>query len=228
MLLYWFDPNEETMVHNCPPTSLYEHLFSPHTPNIHHNSLNPTIFLFFHHLRVNPTLRPKSPPIMQPSTNIFSLHGCPPSYLSHIPTSSPFCGQNPNPFFSFETGVNTSQFMSLISSNNSTSDEAEENHKEIINERKQKRKISNRESARRSRMRKQRQVDELWSQVMWLRDENHQLLRKLNCVLESQEKVIEENVQLKEETTELKQMISDMQLQNQSPFSCIRDDDDVV
>ncbi|AED94361.1 unnamed protein product [Arabidopsis thaliana] len=165
---------------------------------------------------------------MQPSTNIFSLHGCPPSYLSHIPTSSPFCGQNPNPFFSFETGVNTSQFMSLISSNNSTSDEAEENHKEIINERKQKRKISNRESARRSRMRKQRQVDELWSQVMWLRDENHQLLRKLNCVLESQEKVIEENVQLKEETTELKQMISDMQLQNQSPFSCIRDDDDVV
>lgn len=73
-------------------------------------------------------------------------------------------------------------------------------------------------------MRKQRQVDELWSQVMWLRNENHQLLRKLNCVLESQEKVIEENAQLKEETSELKQMISDLQLQNQSPFSCIRDD----
>lgn len=73
-------------------------------------------------------------------------------------------------------------------------------------------------------MRKQRQVDELWSQVMWLRNENHQLLHKLNRVLESHEKVAEENAQLKEETSELKHMISDMQLQNQSPFSCFRED----
>lgn len=73
-------------------------------------------------------------------------------------------------------------------------------------------------------MRKRRQLDELWSQVMWLRNENNQLLHKLNRVLESREKVIEENAQLKEETSELKQMISDMQLQNQSPFSCFRED----
>lgn len=73
-------------------------------------------------------------------------------------------------------------------------------------------------------MRKQRQMGELWSLVMWLRNENHQLLNKFNRVLESHEKVIEENAQLKEETSELKQMISDMQLQNQNPFSCFRDD----
>ncbi|KAF2532980.1 hypothetical protein F2Q70_00032062 [Brassica cretica] len=111
-----------------------------------------------------------------------------------------------------------------LSSNNSTSDEAEEQQtdKNIINERKQRRMISNRESARRSRMRKQRHLDELWSQVMWLRIENHQLLDKLNNLSESHEKVLQENAQLKEETSDLKQVISDMQIQ--SPFSCFRDD----
>lgn len=201
-------------------TSLYDHLFDTKYSS---QLLNPPIFLLYHpHLRRNSTLfiRRKFPSIMQPSTNIFNLHGCPTSYLSYFPTSSP-CGQNPNPFYSFQIGLNTPQFMSL-SSNNSTSDEAEENLRDIIDDRKQRKKISNRESARRSRMRKQRQLDELWSQVMWLRNENHQLLHKLNRALESHEKVVEENAQLKEEAFELKKMISGMQLQNQS--SCFRDD----
>lgn len=71
-------------------------------------------------------------------------------------------------------------------------------------------------------MRKQRHLDELWSQVMWLRIENHQLLDKLNNLSESHDKILQENAQLKEETSELKQVIGDMQIQ--SPFSCFRDD----
>ena len=118
-----------------------------------------------------------------------------------------------------------SPHSSCISSN-STSDEADEQQLCIINERKQRRMISNRESARRSRMRKQRHLDELWSHVVWLRNENHQLIDKLNHVSESHDKVLQENVQLKEETSELRQMLSDMQLS--SPYSTLRELEDVA
>ncbi|KAK7394336.1 hypothetical protein VNO78_14859 [Psophocarpus tetragonolobus] len=97
-------------------------------------------------------------------------------------------------------------------SSNSTSDEADEQQQSLINERKHRRMISNRESARRSRMRKQKHLDELWSQVVWLRNENHQLMDKLNHVSESHDRVVQENVQLREEASELRQMICDMQL----------------
>ncbi|KAE8685930.1 Basic leucine zipper 43 [Hibiscus syriacus] len=102
-----------------------------------------------------------------------------------------------------------SPHSSCISSN-STSDEADEQLLSLIIERKQRRVISNRESARRSRVRRQRHLDELWAQVVWLRNENHQLLDKLNHVSESHEKALQENTQLKEEASELRQMISHM------------------
>jgi len=111
-------------------------------------------------------------------------------------------------------------------SSNSTSDEADEHQLGIINERKQRRMISNRESARRSRMRKQRHLDELWSQVVWLRNENHQLVDKLNHVTQCHDRVLQENVQLKDEASGLRQMLSDMQLN--SPYSTLRDLEDVT
>ncbi|KAK7850511.1 basic leucine zipper 43 [Quercus suber] len=98
-------------------------------------------------------------------------------------------------------------------SNNSTSDEADEEHQlSIIDERKQRRMISNRESARRSRMRKQKHLDELWSQVLRLRTENHTLIDKLNRVTESHEQVLQENARLKEEAIDLRQMLTELQI----------------
>lgn len=66
-------------------------------------------------------------------------------------------------------------------------------------------------------MRKQKHLDELWSQVNWLRNENHQLLDKLNHVAESHEQVVQENVQLKEEASELRQMLTGMQINSPYP-----------
>lgn len=74
-------------------------------------------------------------------------------------------------------------------------------------------------------MRKQKHLDELWSQVMWLRNENHQLIDKLNHVSESHDRVLQENAQLKEEASELRQMLTDMQLN--SPYPTLGDFDDI-
>ncbi|CAG7879385.1 hypothetical protein BRARA_C00696 [Brassica rapa] len=100
--------------------------------------------------------------------------------------------------------------QSPASNNNSTtSDEATE-ETFVISERKQRRMVSNRESARRSRMRKQRHLDELLSQVAWLRSENHQILGKLNKATDSNDLVLQENLILKEENLELRQVITSM------------------
>uniref|UniRef100_A0A2P2PQ76 Basic leucine zipper 43 n=1 Tax=Rhizophora mucronata TaxID=61149 RepID=A0A2P2PQ76_RHIMU len=133
-----------------------------------------------------------------------------------------------NPLGNFQMIPPQVQEFSLQSSclsNNSTSDEADEQQLNLINERKQRRMISNRESARRSRMRKQKHLDELWSQVVWLRNENHQLIDKLNHMSESQDRVLQENAQLKEQAGELRQMLTEMQLN--SSFSDLKDLDDL-
>lgn len=112
-------------------------------------------------------------------------------------------------------------------SNNSTSDDTEEHqHHTIIDERKQRRMISNRESARRSRMRKQKHLDELWSLVVRLRAENSHLIDKLNHVSECHDKVVQENVRLKEEASDLHQVITDLRLG--SPFPSLRDLEEVT
>lgn len=118
-----------------------------------------------------------------------------------------------SPIYNFQVPSQVQEFnpqSPCLTSNNSTSDEADNHQLSVINDRKQRRMISNRESARRSRMRKQKHLDELWSQVVWLRNENHQLLHKLNHVSENHDKVLQENAQLKEETSGLRQMLTDM------------------
>ncbi|XP_051122403.1 basic leucine zipper 43-like [Andrographis paniculata] len=121
-------------------------------------------------------------------------------------------------------GIHDLGLNSSCISSNSTSDEADDNPAGIIDERKQRRMISNRESARRSRMRKQRHLDELWSQVLRLRNENHSLLSKLNDVSESHDRVVVENARLKEEASDLRQMLMDLQIGNS--YAILRDLDD--
>lgn len=123
----------------------------------------------------------------------------------------------------FQTSFPVHEFtpQSSCISNNSTSDEGDELHHSIINERKQRRMISNRESARRSRMRKQKHLDELWSQVVRLRTQNYNLIDKLNHVSESHDRVLEENARLKEEASGLRQMLNDVQLA--TTYNSLRD-----
>lgn len=125
-----------------------------------------------------------------------------------------------NPLYQLYTTPQVQEFSpksACFSSNSTTSDEAEEQQQSIINERKKRRMISNRESARRSRMRKQRHLDELWSQVVCLRNENQQLIDKLNSASESHDQLLQENAQLREETSELRQMLSHMHLTTPCP-----------
>ncbi|XP_051119196.1 basic leucine zipper 43-like [Andrographis paniculata] len=170
---------------------------------------------------------------MQPS-EVSELHYLFPSNPTLLPSHFPFTGMN-TPVYDFNRLSNPHQLQitphvqafnpqTTCLSSNSTSDEADEQQLSIINERKQRRMISNRESARRSRMRKQKHLDELWSQVIWLRNENHQLIDKLNHVSERHDKVLQENAQLKEEASELRQMFSHMQLN--SPYPSLRLDEE--
>ncbi|KAF3432027.1 hypothetical protein FNV43_RR26766 [Rhamnella rubrinervis] len=135
------------------------------------------------------------------------------TFLTNLPNSHigfpPAAGAGHE--FGTTTPTNTTPQSSSLS-NNSTSDEAEEQQLRIIDERRQRRMISNRESARRSRMRKQKHLDELWSQVVRLRTENHSLIDKLHHMSECHDKVVKENARLKEEASDLRQMITDFQI----------------
>lgn len=80
---------------------------------------------------------------------------------------------------------------------------SEEDLQALMDQRKRKRMISNRESARRSRMRKQKHLDELVAQVAQLRKENHQIVQSVNITTQHYMNIESENSILRAQAGEL-------------------------
>ncbi|CAM8987171.1 hypothetical protein QQ045_008107 [Rhodiola kirilowii] len=74
---------------------------------------------------------------------------------------------------------------------------------DLLDERKRKRMISNRESARRSRMRKQKQLDDLIAQVGQLTHENNQIISTINNTTHHYLDIEAENLVLRAQHQEL-------------------------
>lgn len=113
---------------------------------------------------------------------------------------------NPNPQSFFQTFVDRVPLLNLPATSYDSSRSTEDD------ERKQRRKISNRESARRSRMRKRRHMEELWSMLVQLINENKCLVDELSRAREGYEKVIEENMKLRDENSKSRKMIDEIGL----------------
>ncbi|XP_042495938.1 basic leucine zipper 4-like [Macadamia integrifolia] len=79
-----------------------------------------------------------------------------------------------------------------------------------VDERKQRRMISNRESARRSRKRKQQHLENLRNQVNRLRIENREIINRLGFVTHHCHLLRRDNDQLRSESFALRQRLSDI------------------
>lgn len=77
-------------------------------------------------------------------------------------------------------------------------------------ERKRKRMEANRESARRSRKKKQKYVDDMMAQVVGLRKQNNELVAGINMVRQMHQNVEAENIILKAQIVELTQNLQSL------------------
>ncbi|KFK41975.1 hypothetical protein AALP_AA2G196000 [Arabis alpina] len=98
------------------------------------------------------------------------------------------------------TGLQNSGSITGLTNSGSESDLRE---RDLIDERKRKRKQSNRESARRSRMRKQKHLDDLTVQVNHLRKENSQIVAGIAVTSQHYAAIEAENSVLRAQLLEL-------------------------
>ncbi|GAV65278.1 bZIP_2 domain-containing protein [Cephalotus follicularis] len=80
---------------------------------------------------------------------------------------------------------------------------SEEDLRQIMDQRKLKRKLCNRESVRRSRMRKQKHVDDLMGQLGQLSKENNQMLKSVNATTQLYLNIDGQNSVLRAQMAEL-------------------------
>ncbi|KAL4577527.1 hypothetical protein LXL04_013636 [Taraxacum kok-saghyz] len=137
---------------------------------------------------------------------------------------SPFVYPSQEPVFSF-SGSDDSTPKTNSSNSGSDEGDVDPNRLEvnlIDQERKRRRMISNRESARRSRMRKQKHLENLRNQVNRHKTANRELMNQLRFVSHHGQVLQQENERLRSESAMLRQKLWDMrqvllvrQLQNQ-------------
>ncbi|CAJ2675638.1 unnamed protein product [Trifolium pratense] len=105
--------------------------------------------------------------------------------------------------------------MATSSGNSSVSTKSqsygsEEDLQVLMDQRKRKRKQSNRESARRSRMRKQKHMDDLMVEVERLRNENNEIMTRMNMTTQHYLKIEAENCVLSAQMVELNQRLQSL------------------
>ncbi|WCJ31497.1 basic leucine-zipper 7 [Euphorbia peplus] len=93
---------------------------------------------------------------------------------------------------------------------NSSSDEPNQTTTSVIDERKRRRMLSNRESARRSRMRKQKHLENLRNQLNRLRIENRDLTNRFRFIMYHWNSVRRDNDRLRSEHSMLRQKLSNL------------------
>lgn len=93
--------------------------------------------------------------------------------------------------------------ISLVSNNNSEP-------KAIVDDQKKRRMLSNRESARKSRVRKKQQIEALQFRVNDLQVMNDQLSKKIISLLEYNQQLLQQNAQLKGKVSSLQEALSEL------------------
>ncbi|XP_073219931.1 uncharacterized protein [Cicer arietinum] len=155
---------------------------------------------------------PTQKPIM--TSNLQNMENGEGHYLTHLNQSQAL---NDIPFYYSQLHLSSNTSNSAIqiplqkSSPNTSSNSNNNNAGEakVLDDRKKKRMFSNRESARRSRLRKKQQIEVLQYHVDHLQSLNHQLSQKVIYLLECNQQIHQQNAQLKDKVSSLQVALSD-------------------